>query len=204
MSFLKKLLSFKVLAVLSFPVALLISGGMVLQGSTAAFSGVTNGGPEAWDAGKVTLTNNHASALFAAGTITPGYSETHCITITSTANVASTLKMYTSAVSSTGTPTLSSFLNVQVVEGSGGTNTDGANGGCAGFVPDSGQNTNPTFSGTLASFANNNSYSTGVGNRSLAAGGSQQYKITVSLPSSAPNSLQGTTAGATFVWETQG
>lgn len=204
MSIVSKILTFKVAAVLSFPVALLLGGVMVLQGSTAAFSGVTSNGPESWDAGTVALSNNHASALFSSANITPGYSETHCITISSTANVPSTLKMYTSAVSSTGTPTLSSFLNVEVQEGSGGTNTDGQSGGCAGFVPDSGQTSNPTFQGSLASMANKDSFANAVGNHSLAAAGSHQYKVTVTLPTSAPNSLQGTTAGATFIWETQG
>lgn len=199
----KEISIYKALGLLTVPAAILLTGALVTSAS-ASFSGITNNGPQSWSAGTVALTNNHAAALFSTANITPGYTETHCITVSSTATVPTQLKMYTSAVTSTGTPTLSSNLTVQVMEGSGGTNTDGVAGGCAGFVPASGQSTTPDFSGTLAAFANNSSFATGVGNFALPAGGSRQYQVTVSLPSSAPNSLQGTSAGATFVWEAQG
>lgn len=197
---------YKTLGLLTVPAAILLSG-IVVTSASASFSGVTNNGPQSWSTGTVALTNNHASALFSSTNITPGYTETHCITVNSTATVPTQLKMYTSAVTSTGpngAPLLSSNLTVQVMEGSGGTNTDGPTGGCTGFTPATGQTTTPTFSGTLAAFANNSSFATGVGNYALPAGGSRQYQITVALPASAPNTLQDTVAGATFVWEAQG
>lgn len=203
---LKAVSIYKALAVLSVPAAVVLTGAAVTI-SSASFSGVTNNGPQQWSAGTVALTNNHAAALFSSTNITPGYTETHCITVNSTATVPTQLKMYTSAVSSTGpvgAPLLSSHLTVQVMEGSGGTNSDGPTGGCTGFVPAPGQSATPTFNGTLAAFASNSSYATGVGNFALPAGGSRQYQITVALPSSTPNTLQGTTAGATFIWEAQG
>jgi hypothetical protein len=201
----KAVFTYKLLSVLSIPVALLASG-LFVGVSTAAFSGSTSNADNSWTAGTVALTNNHGAALFSATNIIPGYTETHCITVSSTATVPTTLKMYTSAVSSTGpvdAPLLSSHLNVQVLEGSGGTNTDGQTGGCAGFVPAAGQATTPSFSGTLATFANSTSFANGVGNFALPAGGSRQYQITVTLPGNTPNTLQGTSAGATFNWEAQ-
>lgn len=204
---LKTVSLFKILGASSIPVAIVVSGLMVWNGSTAAFNGVTSNGPESWTAGSVSLTNNHAAALFSAANITPGYTETHCITVNSTATVPTQLKMYTAAVTSSGpvsAPLLSSYLNVQVMEGSGGTNSDGTPGGCTGFVPAAGQTTTPTFNGNLATFANSNSFANGVGNFALPAGGSRQYQITVTLPSNTPNTLQSTLAGATFVWEAQG
>lgn len=201
----KTIFTFKVLSVLSIPVALIISG-LYVGSATAAFSGSTSNAADSWTAGTVALTNNHGTALFQATNIIPGYTETHCLTVSSTATVPTTLKMYTSAVSSTGpagAPLLSSYLTVQVLEGSGGTNIDGQGGGCTGFVPAAGQATTPSFNGTLATFANHTSFANGVGNFALPAGGSRQYQITVTLPSSTPNTLQGTAAGATFVWEAQ-
>lgn len=208
MSLLKSISAVKLLGALSIPAAIVISGAFVWNGSTAAFSATTSNANDSWRAGTVALTNNHGSALFASENITPGYTETHCITVSSTATVPTTLKMYTSAVSSSetpvGTPTLASSLNVEVLEGANGTNTDGQQGGCTGFIPSEGQTTAPTFRGNLATFANNNSFANGVGNYTLPAGGNRQYQITVSLPKTAPNTLQGSTAGATFVWEAQG
>jgi hypothetical protein len=203
---LKAISIYKVLGLIAVPAAVVLTGVAVTI-SSAAFSGVTSNGPQQWSAGTVALTNNHAAALFGTTNITPGYTETHCITVNSTATVPTQLKMYTSAVSSTGpvgAPLLSSHLTVQVMEGSGGTNTDGPTGGCTGFVPATGQSDTPSFTGTLAVFASNSSYANGVGNFALPAGGSRQYQITVALPSSTPNTLQGTTAGATFIWEAQG
>lgn len=203
---LKEVSIYKALGLLTVPAAIVLTGVLV-TGASASFSGVTNNGPQSWSAGTVSLTNNHASALFSADKITPGYSETHCITVASTATVPTQLKMYTSAVSSTGpvgAPLLSSHLTVEVLEGSGGTNTDGPNGGCAGFVPAPGQATAPTFTGTLAAFGSKTSFANGVGNFALSAGGSRQYQVKVALPADAPNTLQGTVAGATFVWEAQG
>jgi hypothetical protein len=202
----KNVSAYKALGLLTIPAAIVLTG-VVVASSSASFSGVTNNGPQSWSAGTVALTNNEGSALFSANNITPGYSETHCITVSSTASVPTQLKMYTSAVSATGpvdAPLLSANLDVKVMEGSGGVNTPGQAGGCAGFIPDTGQVEAPTFTGTLASFANNTSFDTGVGNFALPAGGSRQYQVTVNLPASAPNSLQGTTAGATFMWEAQG
>lgn len=203
---LKEVSIYKALGLLTVPAAIVLTG-VVVTGSSAAFSGATTNGPESWSAGTVALTNNHAAALFSTTDITPGYTETHCITVNSTATVPTNLKMYTSAVSSTGpvgAPLLSSNLTVKVMEGTGGINTDGPKGGCTDFVPATGQSATPTFNGTLAAFANNASYDNGVGNFALPAGGSRQYQITVALPASAPNTLQGTVAGATFIWEAQG
>lgn len=202
----KEVSVYKALGLLSIPAAILLTGA-VITSSSASFSGVTENGPQSWTASTVALTDNLASAMFSADNISPGYTETHCITVSSSATVPTALKMYTSAVSATGpegAPLLSSNLNVSVMEGSGGVNTEGQPGGCEGFVPEAGQTETPTFAGTLASFANNASFENGVGNFTLPAGGTRQYQITVDLPSDASNDLQGTTAGATFMWEAQG
>jgi hypothetical protein len=181
---------------LSLPIAVVISGLLVWGASTAAFSGTTTNDGSTWTAGSISLKNDRATALFNSTKITPGFTETHCITISSTSDVPSTLKMYTSDVSSTGVPvTLAEHLLVQVTEGSGA-----ADASCTGFFaagPSS-------FDGTLSAFSAVNNYANGVGAYQIAPGATNQYKVTVSLPDGAPNSLQSTTATAKFVWEAQG
>jgi len=196
-SMLKSVATTKAIGVLAIPAAVVVSGLLVWNGSTAAFSGTTTNDGNQWTAGTISLKNDRATALFASTGITPGYSETHCITVTSTANVPTTLKMYTANVTGTGSPTtLSQNLNIQVNKGSGSTDAN-----CTGFTPAAGA---ADYTGTLDAFAATNNYANGVGAIPLPAGGAQQYKITVSLPSGAPNTLQGSTAAAKFIWEAQG
>lgn len=193
---LKSLSASKIIGALSIPVAVVISGFLVWGASTAAFSGTTTNEGSTWSAGSISLKNDRATALFNSAKITPGFTETHCITISSTSDVPSTLKMYTTGVSSTGVPvTLAEHLIVQVTEGAGS-----ADANCTGFVP-AGQ---PTFNGTLNAFSAVSNYTNGVGSYRIAAGATNQYKVTVSLPDNAPNSLQSSTATAKFVWEAQG
>lgn len=185
----------KIASLLSIPAAVVVAGVMV-SSSSAAFTATTSNEGSSWAAGTVELTNDHATALFTSAGIVPGFSETHCITVNSTSSVPASVKMYTADVTGTGTPTtMAQNIDVQVVKGTGSTNAD-----CAGFTPTAEP---AAFSGKLSAFAANSNYNTGVGTAALAAGGSAQYRITVSLPSDAPNSLQGTTAGAKFVWEAQ-
>jgi hypothetical protein len=185
----------KIAGLLSVPAAVIVAGVLV-SSSSAAFTATTSNEGNSWTAGTVELTNDRATALFTSAGIVPGFSESHCITVNSTSSVPAKVKLYTADVTSTGTPTtMAQNIDVQVVKGTGSTDAD-----CAGFTP---AVEAAAFSGKLSAFAANADYSTGVGTAALAAGGSAQYKITVSLPSDAPNTLQGTTAGAKFVWEAQ-
>lgn len=187
----------KVAGFAAVPAAVVVAGLLVMNGSSAAFTGSTTNEGNSWTAGTIALNDDRAAALFTSAGITPGYSETHCITVNSTSDVPANLKMFTESVTSTGTPTtMAQNIDVQVVRGTG--STDAA---CTGFTANAG---GADFAGKLSAFAGNTNYSTGVGAHQIAAGGSSQYKVTVSLPSDAPNSLQGTTAGAKFVWEAQG
>lgn len=186
----------KIAGFASVPAAVVIAGLLVMNGSSAAFTASTANEGNSWTAGTVSLTNDRATALFTSEGITPGFSETHCITVNSTSDVPTNVKMFTADVSGTGTPTtMAQNIDVEVVQGSGSTDAD-----CTGFTPAGAA----AFTGKLSAFAANSNYSTGIGVSPLAAGGSTQYKVTVSLPAEAPNSLQGTTAGAKFMWEAQG
>jgi hypothetical protein len=176
----------------SVPVAAVLAGTLALAGSYAAFNGATSNPGNTWNAGTVVLTNNKASAMFTATGVTPGYTEAHCITVTSGSNVATVLSFY--ATQGANTNGLADNLNLKVEAGAGGTD---AGNDCTGFVV-----AQTLHNGTMTSL------STGHGTAvsaiditaPLAAAGSQQFKITASLPSNAPNSVQGGTAGMDFNW----
>lgn len=193
----------KIAGILALPAILAVSGIIVWSGSTEAFSATSTNAVESWNNGEITLSDNNGSALFSTDGIVPGYTETKCITVTSSTNFPVELKMYTSDVSSTGpegSPKLSSHLNITVAGGSGGSNTDT---GCVGFIPDADQTSSPAFTGTLESFSKNDSYANGIGDYILPSGESRQYQITIDFPFDSPNSLQGTSATGTFAWTAQ-
>lgn len=197
----KSLMTVKNLGIAMMPVAFVASGVLFVNSSTAAFSAQTVNEVDTWTSGKVSLANDHASALFAPTGIKPGYTESHCITVTSNSDIPVTVKMYSKNVTSN---VLSSNLQVNITEGSGGVNTDGVNGSpgsCSGFTPDG--TVGNVYSGTLDGFAVKSNFATAGGSAVLAPNGSKQYKITVSLPDTTDNTVQAKTASASFVWEAQ-
>lgn len=195
----KSILSVKKLGILFAPIALVATGAFVVNQSSAAFTAETSNEADAWSAASLALTNDHASALFTPTGIAPGYSESHCITISSASDIPVNLKMY--AKNAVAGP-LSANLQLTIAEGSGGVNKDGVNGkagSCTGFTA---TNAN-VFSGTIQSFSALTNYANGTPVSVVPANSSKQYQITVSLPAGAPNSLQGTKSGVSFVWEAQ-
>ena len=168
-----------------------LTSGIVL-GASAAFTGYTGQPNNSWTAGTMALTSNHATAQFTATNIVPGYAESHCITITSNSTVASVLQFYAAETNVTGN--LGDNMNISVVTGSGG--TDGTSS-CTGFVADQ-----TLYSGTVTTL--NSTYGTAATaanvTKPLAATGSQQFMISVNLPSNTPNSAQGTGFNLDFNW----
>lgn len=182
------------------PVALLASGALVFQSSSAAFSATTSNPANSWASGSVALTDDDGgtspttgTAMFTATRLKPGSTGTKCIVVTSQGTVASTLKLYASGVATT--QAMSTYLNLNVEEGAGG-----SFGSCTGFTSAS-----TTFTGTLAAFAAKADYATAVGAYPLTGTPpeTRSYRITYTLDAATPNTVQGGTAAATFVWETQ-
>lgn len=182
------------------PVALLASGALVLQGSSAAFSATTSNPANSWASGAVGLTDDDGgtspttgTAMFSVTRLKPGSTGSKCIVVTSQGTVSSTLKLYSTAVTTTNA--LSTYLNLTVEEGTGG-----SFGACTGFTAAA-----TTFTGTLSGFAAKADYATAVGGFALAGTPpeTRSYRITYTLDAAAPNSVQGGTAGANFVWEAQ-
>jgi len=185
---------------LAMPVAMLAGAGLVYQSSYAAFSGTTSNPSNSWAAGQVVLTDDDGgtspttgTAMFTATLLKPGSTGEKCIVVSSTSTVASTLKLYTSAVTTTNA--LSSYLNLTIEEGTGGSYA----GGCTGFTSAA-----TTFTGSLATLATSaTGYASGVGSFALTGTPTEtrSYRISYSVDAATPNTAQNGTAAATFVWE---
>lgn len=159
------------------PVGLLVSGLIVAQTSSAAFTAQTQTAANSWAAGQLTLTNDKVStAAFAATNIVPGQSGTNTIKVDYTSGAKAAVKMYATAPVSNE---LATALQLTINEGA-----------------------TQVFSGSLASFSAKNDSASGVGTWTPTASGSQTYTVSWTLPGTVSSStIQGQTAGVTFAWE---
>jgi len=97
------------------------------------------------------------------------------------------------------TNALSTYLDVSVVQGSGGTF-----GSCTGFTPLA--TGSSVYSGTLANFGTTaTSFATGLGTWAPtgSAAESRTFQFTYTVNAAAPNTSQGGTAAIGFTWEAQ-
>ncbi|MBF4602233.1 hypothetical protein ITJ55_15610 [Frigoribacterium sp. VKM Ac-1396] len=180
------------------PVAVIASGAIISTASYSAFSATTSNPTSNWSTGAVQLTDDDADvALFSASNLVPGDSGTKCITVTSKGSVPSAVRLY--GTSATTTNSLSSYLDLTVQQGTGGSSTS-----CDSFTPSS-QNAQ-VFSGTLADFASQRTgYANGAPTWSPAGTTpeSRSFKFTYTLNQSTPNSGQDSRAAIAFTWEAQ-
>jgi glucose uptake protein GlcU len=181
----------------SIPVALVMSGAMVWQASYSAFTAKVSTPTNNWAAGTVALSDDDTgAAMFSVANMKPGATGVKCIVVTSSGTLASAVKLY--ATSYTTTNALSTYINLTIEEGTGGSFA----GGCTGFVASS--TIFPT--GTMLSFSAKTSYATGVGGAWVPTGTAPEtksYRITYTLLSTAPDTAQGGTAAMAFTWEAQ-
>lgn len=180
------------------PVAVLLAGLMVWQGTNAAFSADTRNIGNNWATGSVTLTDDDAGvAMFSVQNVVPGQSGSKCIVVTGTPTVPSTVKTYVQSMQADG---LENNVFVSMQQGSGGSFGD-----CTGFV--AAGDTAPSM--TLVTAATYNSFANGVLPWSLSAGSSSKtYKIswtfdTGALDQVGIDALQGKSASINIEWELQ-
>jgi hypothetical protein len=188
----------KRIAVLAaIPVALLASGAMVWQASYSAFTAKVSNSGNNWAAGTVALSDDDTgSAMFSVTNMKPGATGQKCIVVTSSGSLPSQVKLYGSSYSTTNA--LSTYLNLQIEEGTGGSFA----GGCTGFTATS----TIYATNTLANFSAKNSFATGVGGAWLPTGTASEtrsYRFTYTLLSTTPDTAQGGTAAIAFTWEAQ-
>jgi len=182
----------------SAPVAVLVAGLMVWQGSNAAFSADTRNIGNNWETGSVAISDDDGgSAMFQIQNVVPMASGEHCITVTATPTMASTVKFYVGDLASDG---LEPYVKVTVAQGTGGSFAS-----CTDFVADQTE-----ASQSLASIsAAHSSWSTAIlpwvttGNPTV-----KTYKIswvfdTSSLTPTQVDALQGKAASINFEWELQ-
>ena len=183
---------------LVWPLAALLTLGVVGQASYAAFSSrVVNTGNNL-AAGTVLLNDDDSgSALFALTNLKPGASGSRCIAVTSTGTLPSAVKLYAS--DATTTKSLSTYVTWTVTQGTGGTYSS-----CTGFSAlSSGAS---VYSGTLGGFTGAaTTYATGLGSWTPSGNASdtRTFQFSYTLSTTTPDTAQGGTATFGLTWEAQ-
>lgn len=180
------------LKIASVVVAPLLMAGLVIGQSTAAFTGYYGNSGNSWNAGTVALTGDKATAQFAANNIAPGYTESHCITLTSNSSLQTSLQFYGSQTGDVNQ--LAENMLLTVVTGSGG--TDGTSA-CTGFTADQ-----TVYSGPVSALGSAHGTPTTAlpVTTPLPAHGTRQFMITATLPSGTGDAQQGGSLAMDFNW----
>lgn len=183
------------------PLAVLIAGGMVWQGSQAAFTASTRNAGNSWSTGNVVLTDDDlGAAAFTVEKIVPGQTGQKCIVVTSQSNVPGEVRAYTqNLITSRG---MEDRILLDLEQGTGGSFNS-----CVGFTPTA--NTVPEL--PLSTLARLNNIFTNGGSSWRTAGTpgeTQSYRATwrfdtTDMSQDAINALQGARVGVDLVWELQ-
>jgi hypothetical protein len=191
----------KIAGLSAAPVAVLIAGALVWQGSTAAFTASTRNAGNSWSTGNVTLTDDdQGAAAFTVENMVPGQAGQKCIVVTSQSNVEGEVRAYTqNLVSSRG---LEERIFFDLEQGTGGSFND-----CTGFTPTA--NTVPEL--PLSELAEvNRDFATGGApwNTEGEPGETQSYRgtwrfDTTGMSQEQVNALQGARVSIDLVWELQ-
>lgn len=193
----------RIVSLSAAPVAILLAGAMVWQGSSAAFTADTRNIGNSWETGSMAISDDDTGhALFSITNITPGQSGTKCIAVTATSTVPSDIKLYTAEPGLDG---LEQYVQLSIEQGTGG----GFDLGCGNFepaIPDP----NVELNQTLASLAaNHNSWATATLPWHMTNGTvTKTYKfdwafVTGAMDQTQIDGLQGKAASISFEWELQ-
>lgn len=191
----------RILSVGAAPVAVLLAGLMVWQGSQAAFTAETYNAGNNWQAGSVGLTDDDSGgAMFALSNVKPGDTGSKCIVVTAPAGLAGLVKTYVMNPVSGG---LQNNITMVIEQGTGGTFADcTANGGFTATATEAVQ--------PLATlFVDHATYGTGTLPWTKGTGvETKTYKFTwafdtTGLDEAQVNALEGTNVQVNFEWELQ-
>ncbi len=170
-----------------------VVGSLAGIGTFSAFSSTTDNTGNVFAAGTVFIDDNDlgVSPLYNVSNQKPGDFVESCIKVTYTGSLSSTVKLYSSAI----TGALAQYLNLSVVEGTGG----GAFGDCGGFTPGA-----TIFSDTLDHFPT--TYGGGIATAGTWTNPKTvTYKFTVTLADDNNANGKGsgpiTTGAHSFTWE---
>lgn len=190
----------RIAALAAGPLAILLAGGIVWQGSQAAFTATTRNSGNSWSTGNVALTDDdRGAARFTVENLVPGQTGQKCVVVTSNSTVPGVVKLYQTSLSDSG-HRLDSRIKMSIEEGTGGSFND-----CTGFTP----------SGPAPAFVALGSipavdYSTGIHawTTSGTPGESRTYRATwtfdtTGMTQAEVDALQGSRVSSDIVWEMQ-
>ncbi len=170
--------------------AVLGSSLVLWQTAYATFTASSAPVPATVSTGTVVLGDDDAEqTLFNLSGLKPGATGERCIRVTAGGSAPSTVRMY--GTGRTNTNGLAGALALTVRVG-------GATASCGSIT------SSPIHNGTLASFTAGG-FAAGLGSWAAPGGVAETrtYRLTWTLPASAPLSVQAGSAGVTFVWEAQ-
>jgi len=187
---------------------LLLVSSLVMRTSSAAFTATTDNDGNSWQAGTVSLSDDDAGAvMFNVSALRPGDTGTRCIEVTYAGTLTPNgVRLYAENVTDTDSAAadgavLSDHLDLVIEYDAVTTGTFA--GGCGDFTAEG-----TAFTGTLAALSTTHTNYTNGADLSAAAGDwapvtseSRVFKITWTLDAAAPDTAQGDTAEADFVWE---
>jgi len=172
--------------------AVLLTAGLIVTASIAAFSDTTDNSGNTWSSGTVILTDDDTgSAMFTVTNMAPLEVATNCIVVTYSGTLLPADVVLYGVSGGSG---LDAYLDLVVEEGTGA-----SFGTCVGFSATSTIYTG----GTLADFAvAHTNFGNGAGVWVPSANPeSRTYRFTATLQDN--NLAQGLNATATFTWEAQ-
>ncbi|MFE5835222.1 hypothetical protein [Arthrobacter sp. NPDC056493] len=183
------------------PLSVLLAGGLVWQGSTAAFTATTRNAGNSWSTGSVLLADDdQGAAAFHVENIVPGQTGQRCIVVTSQANVPGKVRDYAeNLVASRG---LEDRIIFDLEQGTGGSFND-----CTGFTPTG----NGIPAGAVSALASTyHDYASGASQWQTTGtpGETQSYRAswrfdTTGLTQTQINAMQGARITIDLVWELQ-
>jgi hypothetical protein len=192
----------RIVSLSAAPVAVLLAGAMVWQGSYAAFSADTRNVGNGWETGSVAITDDDGgAAMFQIQNVKPGQTGEKCIAVTASPSIPSIIKMYSADLAADG---LEPYVKVKIEQGTGG----GFAAGCTDFVP--ADPVNEEASQTLSTLGNNHTSWTSAILPWTMPGGTvtKTYRFswvfdTTGLTQTEVDGLQGRAASINFEWELQ-
>ncbi len=204
------------------PVGLLLSAVLVWQTSYAAFTATTSNPSNSFAAGNVVLADNDSNAamftLTGVNAMKPGDSVSRCIRVTygttGLQNLPMTIKMYSSGYSSptgSGGGVLGTSLNITVdvsADQSFTFPTCPAISGATTVFDSATPASQGTNAGKLEKWSSYTDWASGISGQWSTPSTSTStvariYRITASLPSDAPDTMQDASASINFWWEAQ-
>lgn len=175
----------------SFLAGMVVTGAIALAsgGTYAAFFSTTHAGGNTLSAGTVYLVDNDSgSHMFSASGMRPTDApRVSCITVTYNGTLDATVRLYASAVSSTG---VEPYLDLKVESGTSTTGFDD----CTGFSA-----IETLYDGTVAGYPTSHAAGIVDPDGPWTTGEGHTYRFTVSVRNEP--AAQGLTGSATFTWE---